>query len=162
MKPIQKLTIAGMFIALGVALSTFYIPVGASKCFPIQHMINVLAGVLLGPWYALAMAFATSFIRVIMGTGSLLAFPGSMIGALCCGLLYRRFDKFWVGCVGELIGTGILGALACYPIANFVMGKEAAVFAYVVPFVISSFGGSVIAFCGLKIMRKTGALQRVG
>lgn len=161
MKPIQKLTIAGMFIALGVALSAFYIPIGASKCFPIQHMINVLAGVVLGPWYAVGMAFATSAIRVMMGTGSLLAFPGSMIGALCCGLLYKKFGKLWAGCAGELLGTGVLGALACYPIANFVMGNEAAVFAYVVPFVISSFGGCVIAFFGLGVMKKTGVLQRV-
>ena len=70
---IQKLAISGVLIALAVVLSGFSIPIGASKCFPIQHMVNVIAGTLLGPWYAVGMAFVTSLIRLIMGTGTLLA-----------------------------------------------------------------------------------------
>ena len=76
---IRKLTAAGMMVALGVCLSAFSIPIGASKCFPIQHLVNVLAGIFLGPVYGTAMAFCTSLIRNLMGTGSLLAFPGSMM-----------------------------------------------------------------------------------
>ena len=63
---IQKLAISGVLIALAVVLSGFSIPIGASKCFPIQHMVNVIAGTLLGPWYAVGMAFVTSLIRLIM------------------------------------------------------------------------------------------------
>ena len=48
---VKKLTLAGLLIALGVACSTFAIPIGASRCFPIQHMVIVLAAVLLGPAY---------------------------------------------------------------------------------------------------------------
>ena len=44
--------------------------------------------------------------------------------------------------IGELFGTGIIGALAAYPIAVYVMGKEAALFAYVLPFIISSASGN--------------------
>ncbi len=54
---IKKLAISGMLVALTVALSGFSIPVGASKCFPIQHLINVLAAVFLGPVYGVSMAF---------------------------------------------------------------------------------------------------------
>ncbi len=50
---VKKLAVAGMMTALGVCLSTFSIPVGASRCFPIQHLLNVLAGIFLGPGYAL-------------------------------------------------------------------------------------------------------------
>lgn len=57
---VKKLATAGLLTALGVVCSAFYIPVGASKCFPIQHAVNVLGGVILGPGYAVAMAFATS------------------------------------------------------------------------------------------------------
>ncbi len=32
---IRKLALAGMMTALGVSLSAFSIPVGASRCFPI-------------------------------------------------------------------------------------------------------------------------------
>ena len=99
---IQKLAIAGVLIALAVALSGIYIPIGASKCFPIQHLVNVIAGTILGPWYAVAMAFITSLIRVMIGTGTLLAFPGSMCGALLAGLLYKYGKKLPFAYVGEV------------------------------------------------------------
>ena len=69
----KKLVLAAVLIALGVAASPLYIPIGASKCFPVQHLVNVLAAVLLGPWYGVSMAFVTSLLRVLIGTGSLLA-----------------------------------------------------------------------------------------
>ena len=83
---IRKLATAAMLVAVAVICSPLSIPVGASKCFPIQHLVNVIAGVFLGPWYAVGAAFCTSLIRNLLGTGSLLAFPGSMCGALLCGL----------------------------------------------------------------------------
>ncbi len=43
--------------------------------------------------------------------GSLMAFPGSMVGALCCGLMYRFSKKIIPTCVAEALGTGILGGL---------------------------------------------------
>lgn len=101
---VKKLAIAGMMTALGVSLSAFSIPVGASRCFPIQHLLNVLAGIFLGPGYAVGFAFSTSLIRNLMGTGSLLAFPGSMVGAFWerCFINIRRkcgqllWGKSWV------------------------------------------------------------------
>ncbi len=69
----KKLTIAGILISVGVICSAFYIPIGVAKVFPIQHFINVLAGVFLGPVYAVLMAFVTSLVRVLTGTGSFLS-----------------------------------------------------------------------------------------
>ncbi len=83
---LKKTVTAAMLAALTVALSGFYIPIGVSKCYPIQHMVNVLCAVFLGPGYGVMAAFCTSLIRNLMGTGSLLAFPGSMVGALLCGI----------------------------------------------------------------------------
>lgn len=143
---VRKLAVAGMMTALGVVLSTFYIPVGVSKCFPVQHLLNVLAGVFLGPWYALGFSFCTALIRNLMGTGSLLAFPGSMVGAFLCGMLYQRVKKVPAAVAGEVIGTGIIGGMLCYPVARFLMGNaEAALFTYVIPFLISTLGGSALA-----------------
>lgn len=150
---IKKLALAGMMTALGVCLSTFSIPVGASKCFPIQHLLNVLAGVFLGPGYALGFSFCTALLRNLMGTGSLLAFPGSMVGAFCCALLYKYTKKIPLALVGEVIGTGILGGMLCYPIAKLLMGNaEAALFTYVLPFLVSTMGGSLIAAVLLGIL----------
>ena len=54
----RKLTISALLIAIGVlAGQLIYIPIGASKCFPVQHTINVLSAVLLGPWYGVMNAF---------------------------------------------------------------------------------------------------------
>lgn len=39
---------AVILTAIAVALSPFFIPVGISKCFPAQHMVNVLSAVMLG------------------------------------------------------------------------------------------------------------------
>ena len=72
---------AVILVAIAVALSPVFIPVGISKCFPAQHMINVLSAVLLGPVYAVGIATIAGIIRNILGLGTLLAFPGGMIGA---------------------------------------------------------------------------------
>ncbi|RQD74913.1 MAG: energy coupling factor transporter S component ThiW, partial [Halanaerobium sp. MSAO_Bac5] len=86
----KKLTFAALLIALGtISGHLIYIPVGIAKAFPVQHLINVLSAVLLGPAYAVWNAFAISLFRNILGTGSLLAFPGSMIGAFLAAYLYK-------------------------------------------------------------------------
>lgn len=157
---IKKLALAGMMTAIGVTLSAFYIPVGASKCFPVQHMLNVLAGVFLGPVYGVGFAFSTSLIRNLMGTGSLLAFPGSMVGAFCCAMLYKYTKKITAALVGEVVGTGIIGGMLCYPIAKLVLGNaEAAIFTYVLPFLVSTLGGSLIAAVLLAVLYKSNAMQ---
>ena len=85
---IRRLTFAGLLVAIGTLTAhLIYIPAGVSKCFPVQHAINVIAAVLLGPGPAVAIAFVISCFRNMFGTGSLLSFPGSMIGSLCAGLL---------------------------------------------------------------------------
>lgn len=155
----KKLVMAGVLVALGVVCSAFYIPVGASKCFPVQHAVNVIAAVLLGPWYAVGMAFCTSLIRVLMGTGSLLAFPGSMIGALVGALAYKYGKHLVFAFVGEVFGTGVLGGLAAYPVATLLMGREAALFGSVLPFAISSFGGAAISMALLFALKRTHVLK---
>ncbi len=158
---IKKLALSGMMIALAVVLSTFSFPIGASKCFPIQHMVNVLSAVFLGPWYGVAVAFCTSLIRNLMGTGTLLAFPGSMVGALCCGLVFRFTRKYIPTYLAEIVGTGVLGGMLAYPIAVLVMGKEAAIFTYVLPFFISTFGGTVIAAVLVTALQQTKVLAKL-
>ena len=78
-KSTRKMTMAGVLVAVAVVGSLFSVPVFGAKCSPVQHMVNVVAGVLLGPGYALGMGFAAALIRNLLGLGSLLAFPGSMI-----------------------------------------------------------------------------------
>ena len=161
MNNIKKLTTAGVLVAASVCLSAFSIPIGASMCYPIQHLVNVIAGVFLGPAYGVLMAFCTSLIRNFLGTGTIMAFPGSMVGAFFCGWLYHMTKKLPLAYVGEIFGTGILGGMLCYPIAVFVLGKEAALFTYVVPFLVSTVGGTVMAAILLTTMEKMGVLDKM-
>ena len=139
----KKLALAGMFCALCVVGSVFSFPMFGSKCAPVQHMVNVLCAVLLG-------------------LGSLMAFPGSMFGALLCGLVYHKTKNILATVVGEVFGTSILGGLCAYPVAIFLMGKSAgdiAFYAYIVPFLISTGVGAVIAGILVFSLQRSGVLR---
>ena len=106
------MTVTAIFIAIGVLLAPFVsFPFGGARVFPLQHLINVLLSVLVGWRYSTAGAFCISSIRIAMGVGTVLAYPGSMIGAALSGLLYKKTNSIWGAVVGEIVGTGILGGL---------------------------------------------------
>ncbi|GFP74339.1 energy coupling factor transporter S component ThiW [Clostridium fungisolvens] len=149
---VYKLTLSGLFIAFGtVTGSVFYIPFLGGKMFPVQHFLNVVAAVVLGPFYGVANAFCISLLRNILGTGSILAFPGSMVGAFLAGIVYKKFKNIYLTAVGEFVGTGILGALIAYPMATMILGKKVAAFAYVFPFSLSCAGGAILAVILLSV-----------
>lgn len=158
----RKLTFSALLVALGtMAGNLIYIPVGAAKCFPLQHTINVMSAVLLGPWYGAANAFLISLLRNILGTGSPLAFPGSMIGAFLAGIMYLKFGRKLYAVAGEIFGTGILGGLLAFPIAKLILGKDVAAFYFIIPFLISTIGGSIIGYVILKVMENNHVLKKL-
>jgi len=153
----KKVALAVILVAVAVALSPIFIPVGIAKCFPAQHMVNVLAGVMLGPLYAVVIAAVSGIIRNVLGLGTLLAFPGGMVGALLAGLAYRAFRNIYAAGVGEVVGTGLLGALAsAWIVGPVFVGKSMAVATLIIAFSISSLGGSVFGIIALHILRKAG------
>lgn len=155
-KSIRKLTVASLLVAVAVVGSLFSIPVLGAQCSPVQHMVNVLGAVLLGPWYAVGMAFVASLLRNLLSLGSLLAFPGSMIGALLCGVAYRLWHRLSAAYIGEVFGTGILGAMASYPIAAVLMNNAAAaLFTFVPSFLISTAVGAAISVFVLAALMRT-------
>ena len=155
-----KLAVAGLLTAAAVAGSLLSVPVAGSKCAPVQHMVNVFAAVILGPWWGVGIAFCASFLRNLMGIGSLLAFPGSMCGALLCGVAYKLCPKLPAAYAGEVFGTGILGGLASYPIAAFVMGNtKAALFTFVPSFLVSTAVGAAISVLVLSALKRTHVLS---
>ena len=161
---IKKLAAAGVLCAVAVVGSLLSFPVFGSKCSPVQHMVNVLCAVLLGPWYGLGAAFIASLLRNLLGLGSLLAFPGSMCGALLCGLIYKKFGKIIPTLVAEVFGTGVIGGLLAYPIAIAFMGVSAAnvaFYAYIVPFLISTVAGSLIAGVLVLALQRNGTLTQI-
>ncbi|HQC35847.1 MAG TPA: energy coupling factor transporter S component ThiW [Bacillota bacterium] len=159
---VRKIALAGIFCAAAVAGSVFSFPVLGSRCAPVQHMVNILCALLLGPGYGVGVAFTASLIRNLAGLGSLMAFPGSMLGALCCGLSYNKFRNLALTLAAEVFGTALLGGLCAYPVAVFLMGRNAgeiAFYAYVGPFFISTSAGALVSALIIYSLNKTGALK---
>ena len=159
-----RISVTGILCAVAVAGSLFSFPVFGSKCAPVQHMVNVICAVLLGPWYGLGAAFIASLLRNLLGLGSLMAFPGSMCGALLSGLVYRKCKKLVPALIGEVFGTGVIGGLLAWPVAVLFMGVSAgavAFYAYIIPFLISTVAGSLISGLMLFALNKNGALGEI-
>ncbi len=142
----RKISRAIILVAMGVAISPFTsIPIGMAKINPAQHFVNVLGAVLLGPWWAAGIALMIGILRNALGTGTLLAFPGGMIGAFLAGWVYRYSRNIYLGALGEIIGTGVLGAMAsALIIAPVLMGKAMALGALIIAFSGSTIAGSIM------------------
>lgn len=161
-KYIKKLAVSALLAALAVAGSFISFPVAGSKCSPVQHFVNICCAVFVGPWWGLGCAFVASLIRNLTGLGSFLAFPGSMVGALLAGLLYKYGKKLPFAYIGELVGTSLIGGMLAFPVAYLLMGNEnAALFTFVVPFFISCAGGTIIAIIVTLALQKGGVLVKM-
>ena len=160
----KKLAVCGIFCAVAVVGSLFSFPVFGSKCSPVQHMVNILCAVLLGPSYSLGAAFGAALIRNLLGLGSLMAFPGSMFGAIVCGLVYKKTRNIPLTLIGEVLGTSILGGLCAYPVAIFLMGQSwanLAFYAYIIPFLVSTAGGAIISAVLIYSLKKSNILHKM-
>ena len=88
---VKKLALAGMFCALCVVGSVFSFPMFGSKCAPVQHMVNVLCAVLLGPWWGVGVAFVASLLRSWIA--SCWRTPISWRPAAACSSSFPRFYR---------------------------------------------------------------------
>jgi energy coupling factor transporter S component ThiW len=154
----RKIARAIVLVAMGVAISPFTsIPIGIAKINPAQHFVNVVAAILLGPWWATGIALIIGILRNALGTGTLLAFPGAMIGAFLAGVAYRYSRNIYLGALGEIIGTGLLGAMAsALIVAPVLMGKAMALGALIIAFSGSTITGSILGLLGLKLLERAG------
>lgn len=141
----QLLTRVAILVALGVISAHLSaIPVLGARLFPAQHALNVVAGAMLGPVWGGVTGLLIALVRIMTGTGTLLAIPGTLFGAVLAGLLYQRTRSRLAAMLGEVVGTGLIGAIAAYPLAVLVMGNASAA-AGGVGFFIPAFGASSLA-----------------
>ena len=82
-----------------------------------------------------------------------------VVGALLAGLLYQKIQRLPAAFVGEVVGTGILGAMLSYPVAVLLMGKTSALFAFVPSFMINTVAGSIVAVLVLCALERTHILR---
>lgn len=155
---VLKLTVMAMLIALGVVISPILRIEG--MC-PMAHFINITAAVLLGPWQALLTATTIGILRMALMGIPPLALTGAVFGAFLSGVLYRTLKgRIWAAVLGEVIGTGIIGAVVSYPVMTLFYGKTGLTWLFYVPLFIGGtlIGGS-IAFVFLSALQKNGILR---
>ncbi len=153
----RKVAYSIVLTALAVVLSPIFIPFGITKVFPAQHMINVIAGVIVGPWYATAIAGAAGLIRNLLGTGTIFAFPGGMIGAFLAGYAFKFTKNIYFAALGEVIGTGLIGATVSALIVGPVfLHKSMALMSFIIAFSLSTIFGSIIGIVVLLVLKKAG------
>ncbi len=152
---------AVVLVAIGVAVAPYAsFPVGIAKINPTQHFVNVLGAVILGPWWATVIAAIIGVIRNVMGVGTLLAFPGGMIGAFLAGIIFRRFRKVILGAVGEVIGTGFIApVVSALFVAPVFMGKAIPLLALIPSFLGSSVAGAIIGVLAVKLLKRADIIQ---
>ena len=154
---LRRLVLAAMFAALGTLLGSLSIPVGPTRVAPLQHTINAIAGIWLGPWYAAGAALVTAFLRHSLGWGSLFAFPGSPFGALVVGYAYRilRTDA---AALCEPIGTGPIGATIAAWVFQPLVGSHHTLWWFQGAFLASSIPGAILGYAVIRILRRVPAV----
>lgn len=164
---IKQVSLATVLIALGVVIAPLlWFPVLESKAFPGQHLINGLAGVLLGPVWAAFIALIIGGIRMGLGIGSIFSIPGGIPGGVIVGvfhILLKRMGKkhLELTSLTEPLGTIFIGGtLAVYifaPLQNIEM--------FLVPVWIgwsfSCIPGAIFSFIILETLRRTGFIERI-
>ena len=146
-------------LAIIVLLVSFFVMIFLR--FPIAYAVG-LSSVLCMMVQGQALTDVCRLMVKGISSFSLMAFPGSMFGALLCGLVYAKTKNLIATLVGEVFGTSILGGLCAYPVAICLMGKSAgdiAFYAYIVPFLISTAVGAVIAGVLVYSLQHSGALR---
>lgn len=156
----RKLIFTAVLAAVGYVLTPFFrIPGWAA---PMQHLINVTGVVMLGPVYGFACSALLTAMKLILMGEDLFSIPGGLIGVFLAGVMYKKIGKIWAAAVGEIFGTGILGALCSYPLSAFYYGNPGvSLFTYIPAFTISTCLGTLCAIILLNFMSKAGILQKL-
>ncbi|SEI53189.1 energy coupling factor transporter S component ThiW [Lachnospiraceae bacterium A10] len=157
---ILRMVTMAMLVAIGVVISPLLRVEG--MC-PMAHLINITAAVLLGPVDALLVAVMIGVIRMsVMGIPPL-ALTGAVFGATLSGILYKASKgKIWAAVLGEIIGTGIIGAIVSYPVMAFICGREGLGWLFYIPsFICGTLIGGSIAFIFLYQLQRTGVLSDI-
>lgn len=157
---VLKLIMLSMLVAIGVVISPILRVEG--MC-PMAHLINIVCAVLLGPWYSLICALTIGIIRMILMGIPPLALTGAVFGAFLSGVFYRLSKgKILMAVLGEIIGTGIIGAIVSYPVMTLLWGKEGLTWFFYIPsFTCGTLIGGSIAYFLLRKLIENGMLSKM-
>lgn len=155
-----RMVFMAMMIGLGVVISPILRVEG--MC-PMAHLINITCAVMLGPVEAFICAFLIGIIRMTLMGIPPLALTGAIFGAALSGILYRASKgRIIFACLGEVIGTGIIGAMVSYPVMELFWGKTGLSWMFYVPsFIAGTLIGGSIAFLLLTAIKRNNTLTEI-
>ena len=155
---VKKMVLCAILASLAFVLNTFvYFPAMA----PFQHFVDVVAAVFLGPWWACLSAFLCGIMRMMSGR-TIQSVTGAVFGPILGGLLWKKTKNIYLVCVGEIIGTGLLGAMASYPLMKWFYGLDAQSPFYYIPFYTpSAVVGGLMGVGVLLILKRAKVLDRL-
>ena len=161
---VKKLALAGMFCALCVVGSVFSFPMFGSKCAPVQHMVNVLCAVLLGPWWGGAAGGIGSMLAdLVLGYGHYA--PGTLIikglMALVGALIFKAFGKSSVGALISGLVSEIIMVAGYFGYAALLLGKGIGAAASVPGNLVQGAVGLIAGFLLLQVARRTHLEEKV-
>lgn len=158
-KKLVRMIMFSMLVAIGVVISPLLRVEG--MC-PMAHFINIVCSVLLGPWNSLLCALTIGIIRMATMGIPPIALTGAVFGAFLSGVFYKTSKgNLLMAVLGEVIGTGIIGAIISCPVMTFFWGREElGLFFYIPSFVCGTLIGGSIAFAFLKKLSQGGLLTK--
>ena len=177
----KRISLLVVLTALGVILAPIaWFPFISTKAYPGQHLVNALAGVMLGPWWAATAAILIGLIRNFLGIGTIYAFPGGIPGAVVVGIVYlvtRRAKNALIrysAALFEPIGTVLIGGtLSIFIVAPAVgdfrlLGaiEQLGLYSFLPIFwsgwALSSVPGCIAGYLLLLILDKMGVMTQIG
>lgn len=168
-RSVINMSTAAILIAVGIVVASLSVFIPPVKIAPGQHMINAIAGVLLGPIWPVAIALSIGIARNMVQTGTLFAFPGGMPGGATVGTVYwllgsllkgkRRKVRLVIAALSEPLGTVVIGATVSGLFLAPLLGSAATVQFFWVSFAVSSIPGAAIGTLVLLALELTGVTQ---
>ena len=157
---VLRMIVLAFLIALGVVISPILRVEG--MC-PMAHFINITCAVLMGPMDAFLCALLIGVIRMMFLGIPPPALTRAVFVTALSGILFKvSKGKIWAAVIGEIIGTGIIGAIISYPIMALFWGRTGLTWLFYVPsFIAGTLIGGSIAFGFLIAIRKSGVLANM-
>ena len=173
-----KFALTIILTSLAVIISPFlWFPAFGTKAYPGQHLINVVAGILLGPWYASLIALMTGIIRMSLGVGTIYSLPGGIPGAFLVGItrniLLRKDERRIIyATFMEPVGTVLIGGtISFFLIAPFIGTEEVLTMLQRDPWTgllwfwglwsLSSIPGTILGFTVISFLQKSRVLEKI-
>ncbi|QEA59816.1 energy coupling factor transporter S component ThiW [Leuconostoc koreense] len=157
---LTKIMVVTIIIALDITLSPIFRIEGMA---PMSSVMNIIAGIIMGPAYAVVMAVVTGIIRMVMLGIPPLALTGSIFGAFGASILYKYGRNMYWAMFGEFLGTGIIGSLISVPVMGWFTGQQQNLYwlLYTPRFVGATIIGSAIAYFILVNLLKINTFKEI-